>query len=198
MRAALYARVSTDTQDTDNQLLRLRAWAEAKGWTVHQEYVDVASGANMHRPALDDMLIGARRGDFDIIAAVKIDRIARSLINLQHVVQTIDAAGVRLVMLDQDIDTQTAAGRLMFNLLGSFAEFERELIRERTRDGLARAHDQGRDGGRPRRKLSDYQKKKAQQILAEKPGISLSELARQFDGISKPVLIKLLREEGLI
>lgn len=198
MRVAIYARVSTGVQEADNQVDRLRQWAAVKGYDLVGVFVDVASGAQMHRPALDDMLIAARRGDFDIIAAVKIDRLARSMINLQRVVESIDAANVRLVMLDQDIDTQTASGRLMFNLLGSFAEFERELIRERTMDGLARAKKAGHVGGRRRRSLSDYQKKKARELVDANPGITQDELARQFDGISKPVLIKLLKEEGII
>ena len=86
----------------------------------------------------------------------------------------------------------------MEGVLGAMAEFERELIRDRTNDGLARAKAQGRSGGRPRRELSDYQLKKAREILEKNPMISQEDLAGQFQGISRATLIKLLREKGLI
>lgn len=198
MRAAIYSRVSTSDQDNDNQLIRLRAWAEASGWEVYGEYVDVASGADQHRPALDRMLADAKARRVDVVLAVKIDRLARSVVNLQKVMERLDSYGVAVRMLDQDIDTSSAQGRLMFTLLGAFAEFERELIRERTRDGLARARAQGRTLGRPRRELSPYQINKAREIIAENPDISPTALAEQFAGISPKTLIRLLREAGII
>lgn len=197
-RVAIYSRVSTADQDNDNQLLRLRSWAEANGWEVYGEYIDIASGADQHRPSLDKMLADAKARRIDMVVAVKIDRLARSMSNLQKVMERLDSYGVAVRMLDQDIDTSSAQGRLLFTVLGAFAEFERELIRERTRDGLARARAQGRTLGRPRRELSAYQIDKAREIIAENPEISPTALAERFDGISPKTLIRLLREAGII
>ena len=194
----LYARVSTEGQDLDNQRVRLREYARLRGWKVLGEYTDIASGANPNRPGLVQMLDDARRQSPDFIVIVKLDRIMRSVRNLLDVVQTIESYGSSLYVLDQSIDTSSPSGQLMLTLLGAIAEYERELIRDRTLDGMARAAAEGRTAGRPAIQLSEYQLEKARQILAEDPTISHSELARQFTGISKQTLIKLLRKEGLI
>lgn len=171
-RVAIYSRVSTADQDNDNQLLRLRSWAEANGWEVYGEYIDIASGADQHRPALDKMLADAKARRIDMVVAVKIDRLARSMSNLQKVMERLDSYSVAVRMLDQDIDTSSAQGRLLFTVLGAFAEFEREL--------------------------SAYQIDKAREIIAENPEISPTALAERFDGISPKTLIRLLREAGII
>ena len=198
MIVALYARVSTDGQDTDNQMLRLRDVAEARGYVVYAEYVDVASGACSKRPQLDRMLAAAKAGKFHKIMVVKLDRLARSVINLTSIMQDLEEWNVGVEFLDQPIDTTTASGRFTTIILAAVAEFERELICDRTKDGQARARLQGKNIGRPQRQLTDYQREKIRRILEEEPDISNYRLAQQFEGISRNTLIKLAKEEGLL
>lgn len=198
MKVAIYARVSTSEQETDNQLIRLREVARNRGWTVYKEYVDVASGRNANRPALNDMLRDAKKHSFDKIIAVKLDRIARNTINLCNMIQDLALWNVGIEFLDQPIDTSSPSGKLTIVILGAIAEFERELIVERTKDGLNRARKEGKTLGKPKSTLSDYQRDKARRILAENPDISTRKLAEQFDGISRMTLIKLLKEDGIL
>lgn len=198
MIVALYARVSTEGQETDNQMLRLRDAAESRGYIVYAEYIDVASGACSRRPQLDHMLADAKAGRIQKIMAVKLDRLARSVINLTGIMQNLEEWNVAVEFLDQPIDTTTASGRFTTTILAAVAEFERELICDRTKDGQARARAQGKMIGRPQRRLTDYQREKIRKILEDEPDISAYRLAQKFDGISRNTLIKLAREEGLI
>ena len=198
MIVALYARVSTDTQTNDNQLLRLTQIAEARGYVIFDKYCDVASGANPRRPELGRMLHDAQYHKFDKILCVKIDRLARSIVNLLEVIQRLDGWGIAIEFVDQPIDTSGAVGRMMLTILGALAEFERELISDRTKAGLQRAKSEGRSAGRPVRSLTSYQIDKARQLVKDNPHISQRELASNFNGISKNTLIKLLKEEGVI
>jgi DNA invertase Pin-like site-specific DNA recombinase len=148
-RAALYCRVSTTGQTADNQLLALRSFAQARGW-ASTEFVDQGqSGAKERRPALDSLLAAARARKIDLVACVKLDRLARSVHHLVGMVREFEVLGVDLVVLDQAIDTTTPSGRLLFHVLASVAEFERDLIRDRVLAGLRRAKSQGRRLGRP-------------------------------------------------
>lgn len=148
MRIALYARVSTDDQTVEGQLDALRTYAAARGGVV-TEYVDAGvSGARDRRPALDRLVADARRRRVDVVAVTKLDRLARSVRHLTTLVAELEAVGVDLVVLDQGLDTTTPVGRLMFHVLGAIAEFERDLIRERTRAGLAVARRRGKLIGR--------------------------------------------------
>lgn len=153
MQVAVYARVSTDRgeQDPTVQVDALRAYLAAHGHEVAEIYVDEISGTRASRPALDKLLGDVER--FDAVAVVKLDRLARSLAHLISLVQGLEAKGVDLIVKDQAIDTSTPAGRLMFHVVGAFAQFERDLISERTRDGIG-AKDgfsrRGRRLGRPR------------------------------------------------
>jgi DNA invertase Pin-like site-specific DNA recombinase len=149
-RVGLYCRVSTTGQTAENQLLALRAFATARGWTV-TEFVDHGvSGAKEKRPALDALHAAARARKVDVIACVKLDRLARSVHHLVAMVREFEALGVDLVVLDQAIDTTTPSGRLLFHVLASISEFERDLIRDRVLAGLRRAKAQGVRLGRPR------------------------------------------------
>ncbi len=197
VKVALYARVSTREQIEDNQLLRLRQVAQARGYEVIGEYADVASGADARRPALDRMRKDAKAGKLDRLMATKLDRLARSTVNLADLVADLERWNVGLELLDQPIDTTTPTGRLTTVILGAVAEFERELIRDRTRDGLARARSEGKTLGRPKRALSDYQREKLRVILAEEPDISIRALAARMEGISRTRLAELIKEEGL-
>jgi len=152
-RAAIYVRVSTDEQTVENQIRELRQIAQRRGWEVVEEYHDAGiSGARGRdkRPGLDKMLKDASKRRFDVTMAWAIDRLGRSLIDLLGTIQTLDACGVDLYLDQQAIDTTTPAGKLMFQVTGAFAEFERSIIRQRINAGLKRAVEQGRQLGRPK------------------------------------------------
>jgi DNA invertase Pin-like site-specific DNA recombinase len=152
-RAAIYVRVSTDKQTVENQVRELRQIAARRGWEVVEEYHDAGisgSKGRDQRPGLDRMLKDASRRRFDVVMAWAIDRLGRSLIDLLGTIQGLEAAGVDLFLEQQAIDTTTPAGKLMFQVTGAFAEFERSMIRQRVKAGLKRAIEQGKQLGRPR------------------------------------------------
>jgi DNA invertase Pin-like site-specific DNA recombinase len=152
-RAAIYVRVSTDKQTVENQVTALRQIAERRDWQVVEQYSDAGiSGAKGRdgRPGLDQMLKDAQRRKFDVIMAWAIDRLGRSLIDLLSTIQTLEASGVNLYLDQQSIDTTTPAGKLMFQVCGAFAEFERSMIRQRVNAGLKRAVAAGKTLGRPK------------------------------------------------
>jgi DNA invertase Pin-like site-specific DNA recombinase len=153
-RVALYVRVSTRKDQTvENQLIALREWARASGHAIAAEFADEGiSGAKGRdkRPALDAMLKAATRREVDMVAVTALDRLGRSLPHLVSLIAELEALRVGLFVRNLAMDTSTPAGRLMFNVMGSLAEFERELIRERTLLGLERARRQGKKLGRPK------------------------------------------------
>lgn len=193
MRAALYARVSTQDQHPAAQLAPLRAHATARGWTA-QEFVDHGvSGAKASRPALDALMTAARRRDVDAVVCSKLDRLARSTRHLLELAEEFQALGVALVVLDQSIDTSTPAGRLLFTVLGAIAEFERDLIRERTLAGLAAARARGSVPGRPPA-LAGPTLARARRLaasghgvraIARALGVSPSAVSRTLRGVSR-------------
>jgi putative DNA-invertase from lambdoid prophage Rac len=150
VRAGIYARVSTlRDQDPENQLIDLRRYVGARGWTA-TEYVDRGvSGAKDRRPALDDLVRDARRRRFDVLVCWRLDRLGRNLRHLIMLLDDLQAVGVAFVSLQEGIDATTPAGRLQLHVLAAIAEFERERIRERVLAGLARARSQGKRLGRP-------------------------------------------------
>jgi DNA invertase Pin-like site-specific DNA recombinase len=144
-RAALYARVSTDHQTVENQIRELSQVAKRRGWEVVEIYRDAGiSGAKGRegRPGLDAMLKDASRRKFDVVMAWAIDRLGRSLVDPLGTIQGLEACGVDLYLDQQAIDTTTLAGKLMFQITGAFAEFERSMIRTRVNAGLKRAKDE--------------------------------------------------------
>jgi DNA invertase Pin-like site-specific DNA recombinase len=152
MRVALYGRVSTAHQSSDNQLLELERVASTRGWNVVRTFRDDGiSGAKGRdeRPALDALLKAASRREIDLIAVWSIDRLGRSLQHLVTVVNDLQALGVGLFIYQQQLDTTTPSGKLCFSMFGAFAEFERNLIRDRVRGGLERAKKNGVKLGRP-------------------------------------------------
>jgi DNA invertase Pin-like site-specific DNA recombinase len=133
-RVALYARVSTDAQTTENQLMQLRAVAERHGWNVVAEYIDHGiSGAKSRdqRPQFDALLHGVARREFDMIAAWSVDRLGRSLQDLLAFLLELQSKRVDLYLHQQALDTSTPMGKAMFQLCGVFAELERSIIQER-------------------------------------------------------------------
>jgi DNA invertase Pin-like site-specific DNA recombinase len=171
-RAAIYARVSTDSQTVENQIRELRQVAERRGWEVVEVYTDAGiSGAKgrAQRPGLDQMLKDASRRKFDIVMSWAIDRLGRSLIDLLGTIQHLEAVGVDLFLEQQSIDTTTPMGKLVFQVTGAFAEFERSMIRQRVKAGLKRAVAQGAKLGRP--KVDVVLERKAQKQLKKGTGI---------------------------
>jgi DNA invertase Pin-like site-specific DNA recombinase len=154
-KVALYARTSTPDQDVGLQLDELRQAAAERGWSVIGEYVDEGvSGSKAKRPALDRMMKDAEKGRFDLVAVWKLDRLGRSLKHLLKIVESLGSWDVGFMSLrDAGIDTTTPTGRLMLQVLGALAEYERELIRERVIAGIRRAQAQGKHCGRPRQDL---------------------------------------------
>jgi DNA invertase Pin-like site-specific DNA recombinase len=151
---ALYARVSTldKGQDPQMQLRELRAHAQAQGWEVFSEYVDHGiSGSKDSRPQLNRMMSDAAAGKFDAVLVWKLDRFSRSLRMLITSLESLAASGVSFVSLRDNLDLTTATGRLMFQMIGAFAEFEREITRERVRAGLRNARAKGKTLGRKAR-----------------------------------------------
>ncbi len=151
-RAAIYGRVSTDGQTTDNQIVALQEVAARRGWDIAEVYIDHGiSGAKGRdkRPGFDRMLKDASRRKFDVVMAWAIDRMGRSLRDLIDTIEHLEATGVDLYLDQQNIDTTTPAGKLLFHVTGAFAEFERSMIRQRVNAGLARARAQGKRLGRP-------------------------------------------------
>jgi DNA invertase Pin-like site-specific DNA recombinase len=152
VKVAVYARVSTfNNQDPEVQLRELREYAARRDWQIVEEFVDQGvSGCRESRPALNRLMSGASRRSFDAILVWKIDRFGRSLKHLVNALAEFGALGVSFISLRDNLDLSTPSGRLMFQIIGAMAEFERSLIQERVRAGLRSARAKGRRLGRPR------------------------------------------------
>lgn len=177
-RVAFYTRVSTSDgkQTTDNQLRELTIAAERLGWEVVAHFTDVGiSGAKGRdrRPGLDDMLKGIARRDFDMIAAWSVCRLGRSLQHLVSLLSDLDARKVDLYLHVQAIDTSTPSGKAMFQMMGVFAEFERSMVSERVRAGLARSDKRS---GRP--PLDYLVRRKIEKALGS--GMSINATAKKL------------------
>ena len=148
IRAAIYARVSTQDQDPTHQLRVLREVASRRGWAV-TEYVETVSGAAKARPQFDAMMADVRRRRVDVVAAVDLSRLARSVTVLMGLLDQLRVVGCDLYVDREALDTQTAAGRMMFAVVAAVAAFERDILIERTMEGLATARANGVRLGRP-------------------------------------------------
>jgi len=151
-RVALYSRVSTNNgQNPELQLRELREYCMARGLTIVQEYTDVGySGSKESRPALNQLMIDARRRRFDSILVWKLDRFGRSLRHLVNALAELEALGLSFISLRDNLDLSTPSGQLMFHVVGAMAQFERALIQERVKAGLRNAKAKGKRLGRPR------------------------------------------------
>jgi DNA invertase Pin-like site-specific DNA recombinase len=188
--AAIYARVSTNGQTTDNQVRELRKVARRHNWKVAAEFIDHGvSGAKGRdeRPELDRLLKAANRREFDLIMAWSVDRLGRSLQHLVGFLDEIHAKGVDLYLHQQNIDTSTPSGKAMFQMAGVFAEFERSMIQERVRAGLDRAREQGKVLGRP--KVSPRTETLIRQKRAR--GMGILKIAREV-GVGTSVVQRVL------
>lgn len=154
-RAGIYARVSTTDQTCENQLIELRRYCEARGWTT-TEYVDTGvSGSKDRRPALDRLMADAKKRQIDAVVVWRLDRLGRSLKHLIDAIGDLHDAGAAFICPDQSIDTGSATGRMMLHIIGTFAEFERDLITERINAGLARARRDGKTLGRRQKRIGE-------------------------------------------
>ena len=151
MRAALYARVSTNEQDEGMQLREMREFAERRKWSAEIFADPGYSGAKVSRPELDRMLALCRRRKFDVVVVYRFDRFARSTKQLVDALEEFGRLGIEFVSLHEQVDTSTPNGKLLFHIFAAISEFERSLIRERVISGLANAKAKGKRLGRPRR-----------------------------------------------
>jgi DNA invertase Pin-like site-specific DNA recombinase len=188
-RAAIYVRVSTAEQETAMQEAELREYCEHRSWELRVYKDHGQSGAKNDRPALNQMLTDLRKRKFDVVVVWALDRLARSLRQLLVISEECQELGVDLVSLRQNIDTTLPAGRLTFQILGAVAEFERELLRERVKAGMAQARRTGKHVGRPARRkfhATDIEKMK---VLRSR-GDSIRKLATDF-GASQWMIARL-------
>jgi DNA invertase Pin-like site-specific DNA recombinase len=179
MRAVIYARVSTGEQTTENQVLELKKVADRNGWDIEAIYEDTISGAKAKRPQLDKLLKGVVRKDFDVVMVWDVSRLGRSLKHLVELLEDFNTKGVNLYFHQQGIDTTTPSGKMMFQMCGVFAEFERSILQERVKAGLERARAQGKTLGRP--KVPPIKVHKIKELREQ--GLSLRAIAKKT-GIS--------------
>jgi DNA invertase Pin-like site-specific DNA recombinase len=193
-RAALYARVSTDGQTTDNQIRELRQVAERNGWQIVQEYIDQGiSGAKgrEQRPAFDALWKGATRRQFDVVMVWAVDRLGRSLSDLVNFLSEIHAKKVDLFIYQQGVDTTTPGGKALFGMMGVFAEFERSMIQERVKAGIKRVRAKGQPWGR--RAIEEADPDRCSQILAlRQQGFGMAKIGKQV-GLSSRTVWRFLR-----
>ena len=153
MKAAIYARVSTlNSQDPAMQVRELEEYCERRGWRAVRAYIDAGvSGTREKRPGLDKLMADAKQRKFDAVLVWKLDRWGRSLRHLVNSLAELEALGIVFVSLKDNLDLSTPSGRLMFQVVGAMAEFERSLVVERVRAGLRNAKAKGKRLGRPRK-----------------------------------------------
>ncbi|MEW6069012.1 MAG: recombinase family protein [Candidatus Thermoplasmatota archaeon] len=186
IKVALYARVSTKDKDQnpETQLLKLREYCKRSNYEIYKEYVDKVSGARRSRPEFDKLMNDARLHYFDKVIVTKLDRFGRSAVDLLNSIQTLDSYGINFVCVDQPIDTTGPMGKFLLVVLSGVAELEREMIRERVKDGLERAKAEGTKLGRPKLKINEkdvrelYAALHSERKVAEKMGISSSTVHR--------------------
>jgi len=176
-RVGLYARVSTQDQQTiPMQTRALREYATRRGWKIALQVKEVGSGASQ-RERREQLLESARRREIDVVLVWRLDRWGRSVTDLLATLQELEHLGVRFVSLTEALDLTTPAGRAMAGLLAVFAEFEREILRERVRAGLAHARQNGQRLGRPI--TASLQAEQVRKL--SRAGVSKAEIARQLE-----------------
>ena len=196
-RAAIYARVSTTNGQTpQNQIIRLREVADKAGWEVVEEFVDRGiSGAKGRdkRPAFDRLCKAATRREIDVVMAWSVDRLGRSLQDLIAFLSELQASGVDLYLDQQGIDTTTPGGKMLYQMMAVFAEFERAMIRERIHAGLARAKKHGTRSGKPagRPKVADA--KRRQILAARRQGKGFNKIADEV-GVGSSTVRRVIAE----
>jgi len=154
MKCAIYARVSKGDQNPQLQIDACKTYAFNQNYNVHKVYIDETSGAKSSRPALNELMFDMRKGLFGVVLVWKLDRLGRSLKHLLNIVDEFEKRHIDFICTSQNFDTTTSHGKLVFRLIGAIAEFERELISERTKEGQKHAKNIGKRGKdkKPRKK----------------------------------------------
>ena len=190
-RAVLYLRVSTIDQHPENQLCDLRKLAEQRGLKIVQEYTDHGiSGTRVKRPALDQLMASARRGEFDVVLVWACDRLARSTKHFLEVLDELNRLNIEFVSFRENLDTGGALGRAVVVIISAIAELERNLIVERVKAGIRRAKMEGRHIGRRPLDVD-----RAAVIRDRASGMSLTEVAKAH-GISRAFVSRILRQQA--
>ena len=171
-QVACYCRCSTDKQDISLQQNELQRYADRRDWNITWFIDEGESGSKVHRPSLDDMMNQVRKGNYDVVMVWKFDRFARSLTQLLSALNEFSSLNVDFVSVTESIDTTSPAGKLLFQMLGAVAEFERSLIRERVRAGIKNTTKRL---GRPRASF-DYRRA----VELRKNGMSLRRIAKEL------------------
>ena len=186
---SIYARVSTDKQKVDMQIRQLKTYLKSRKWRLHKIYKDEGfTGSNTNRPAFSQMMADAQKRKFDVLLVWKLDRLSRSLKDLVTTLDYFSSVGIDFVSYsDGCLDTTTSAGRMLFNIMGSIAEFERDIISERVKAGLENARAKGKSLGRP--KISKF--KRSQVKKFRKDGLSIRAIQRKT-GVSRGSISNIL------
>jgi DNA invertase Pin-like site-specific DNA recombinase len=193
-QVAIYARVSTDKQAADMQLSELRSYVKRSKWGIYKEFIDHGySGSTTNRPAFAGMMVAAQKKEFDILLVWKLDRLSRSLKDLITTLDELRAFGIDFISYDNQMDTSTPSGKLLFSLIGAMAEFEQEIIRERVKAGLENARRKGKILGRPRKPRQLRQKA----IDLHKGGVSNRKIGKKL-GIAESTVRNWLKLEKTI
>jgi DNA invertase Pin-like site-specific DNA recombinase len=187
---AIYARVSTDRQTVDMQIHELKAYVERRGWNLHREFIDQGySGSDTKRPAFQEMMNEAKKRRFDVLLVWKLDRLSRSMKDLVMVLNELGGLGIDFVSYDNNLDTSTPTGKLVFHVIGAVAEFEKDIIKERVKAGLENAKRKGKKLGRPGVDDSVIEEAK----VLRRQGKSFRAIGKQL-GISEGVVRQRLKE----
>lgn len=196
MKVCTYCRVSTAEQNNEAQMIELRAYCEKNGMSVVAEFGDVMSGGKAERPGIDGMLRDCVALGAQAVVVVKMDRLGRSLLSVAQLIGKLDEMGVALICTSQGIDTRkdNPCGRLQMNVLAAVAEFERSLIRERTRAGLAVARANGKVLGRPSKALCANVPEVVRAWRTDTGGgVGVRDLAKRLGGVSTNTAARLAR-----
>lgn len=178
MRVGIYARVSTHDQQTlPMQLARMKEYVEHRGWTLAIEIEEIGSGAKT-KPKREELLRMARRRKIDAVLVWKLDRLGRSLADLVMTLNELREIGVVFVSLTESLDFSTPSCRAMAGMLSTFAEFERDIIRERVKAGIVSAREKGKSHGRPR--TAANKRDEAKKLFKNGKGLNKSEIARKL------------------
>jgi putative DNA-invertase from lambdoid prophage Rac len=191
LRVGLYARVSTHDQQTlPLQLSAMREYVERRGWTVGLEVSEIGSGAK-EREKREQLMKAARRREIDAIIVWRLDRWGRSLVDLVTTLEELGELGLGFVSLTEALDLTTPTGRAMAGLLAVFAEFERDILRERVKAGIAQARAEGKPHGRP--KTAALQEERVREMY--EAGMSKSEITRRLS-IGRTSVRRMLEDDG--
>jgi len=185
-RVAIYTRVSTNDQNLDIQINDLNEYAKQRGWEVFNIYQEKISGSGKTRPAFNEMIEASKKRKFDIILVWKFDRFARSLKMLVDSLGLFESLGIDFVSYKENLDTTTPMGKLMYHINSAYAEFEKEIIRERVKAGVQRKIE--KSGGKwGREKLAKEKQAEIKRLRLK--GVSIRKTAEQV-GVSNKTVVK--------